>query len=46
MGYMHKFKSISFRYFNAASADKSGKIGEDHDPETHLISSILKSIKI
>ena len=46
MGYMHKFKSISFRYFNAAGADKSGKIGEDHDPETHLISSILKSIKI
>ena len=45
MGYMHKFKSISFRYFNAAGADKSAKIGEDHDPETHLIPSILKSIK-
>ena len=39
---MHKVKSISFRYFNAAGADKSGKLGEDHDPETHLIPSILK----
>ena len=45
VGFQYKFKSISFRYFNAAGADKSGKIGEDHDPETHLIPSILKSIK-
>ena len=45
VGFKYKFKSISFRYFNAAGADKSGKIGEDHDPETHLIPSILKSIK-
>ena len=27
-----KFKIISFRYFNAAGADESGKIGEDHHP--------------
>lgn len=25
------------RYFNAAGADESGEIGEDHEPETHLI---------
>jgi len=25
------------RYFNAAGADPEGEIGEDHDPETHLI---------
>jgi UDP-glucose 4-epimerase len=25
------------RYFNAAGADPDGEIGEDHDPETHLI---------
>jgi UDP-glucose 4-epimerase len=25
------------RYFNAAGADPSGRLGEDHDPETHLI---------
>lgn len=28
---------ISLRYFNAAGADLDGDIGEDHDPETHLI---------
>ena len=32
------------RYFNAAGADKSGQIGEAHDPETHLIPNILNSI--
>ena len=30
-------RSISLRYFNAAGADPEGLIGEDHDPETHLI---------
>ncbi|MBT3405580.1 UDP-glucose 4-epimerase GalE [Candidatus Woesearchaeota archaeon] len=30
------------RYFNAAGADDSGDIGEDHDPETHLIPLILQ----
>jgi len=29
------------RYFNAAGADPAGEIGEDHDPETHLIPLIL-----
>ncbi|QWE24994.1 UDP-glucose 4-epimerase GalE [Polynucleobacter sp. AP-Elch-400A-B2] len=33
----HDIKSISLRYFNAAGADPAGKIGEDHNPETHLI---------
>jgi UDP-glucose 4-epimerase len=31
------------RYFNAAGADKSGIIGEDHNPETHLIPIILQA---
>ncbi len=35
-------KFISLRYFNAAGADLSGLIGEDHRPETHLIPNILK----
>jgi UDP-glucose 4-epimerase len=35
--------SISLRYFNAAGADPSGKLGEKHDPETHLIPNILRS---
>ena len=29
--------SAAFRYFNAAGAAADGSIGEDHDPETHLI---------
>lgn len=33
---------ISLRYFNAAGAHYSGKIGEDHAPETHLIPLILQ----
>ena len=34
---------ISLRYFNAAGADTKGDIGEDHNPETHLIPIILQS---
>jgi UDP-glucose 4-epimerase len=30
------------RYFNVAGADPSGLIGEDHDPETHLIPIVLQ----
>ncbi|WP_281883719.1 UDP-glucose 4-epimerase GalE [Paenibacillus sp. YYML68] len=35
-------KYVSLRYFNAAGAHASGQIGEDHDPETHLIPIILQ----
>lgn len=35
-------KYISLRYFNAAGADPGGELGEDHDPETHLIPLVLK----
>ncbi len=34
-------KSVALRYFNVAGAHKSGKIGEDHTPETHLIPIVL-----
>ncbi len=34
-------KSVRFRYFNAAGADPNGKLGEDHNPETHLIPLVL-----
>lgn len=34
-------KSVRFRYFNAAGADPSGQLGEDHTPETHLIPLVL-----
>lgn len=33
----HGLRSVALRYFNAAGADPDGEIGEDHDPETHLI---------
>jgi len=33
----------ALRYFNAAGADPEGEIGEDHDPETHLIPRVLRA---
>lgn len=33
---------VSLRYFNAAGADATGDIGEDHSPETHLIPLVLQ----
>ncbi|HUS93537.1 MAG TPA: UDP-glucose 4-epimerase GalE [Phycisphaerae bacterium] len=33
---------VSLRYFNVAGADPGGGIGEDHDPETHLIPLVLQ----
>lgn len=36
---------VSLRYFNAAGADPGARIGERHDPETHLIPLVLKTAK-
>jgi UDP-arabinose 4-epimerase len=33
----------ALRYFNAAGADPDGELGEDHDPETHLIPLAIRS---
>jgi UDP-glucose 4-epimerase len=38
----YRIKYISLRYFNVAGAHISGKIGEDHSPETHLIPLVLQ----
>ena len=38
----HGVNFVSLRYFNACGAHKSGKIGEDHSPETHLIPIVLQ----
>ncbi|CAG8519815.1 7597_t:CDS:1 [Diversispora eburnea] len=38
----HGIKYVCLRYFNACGAHESGKIGEEHDPETHLIPLILQ----
>lgn len=36
-------KSIRLRYFNVAGSDEKIRIGEWHEPETHLIPNIIKS---
>ncbi|HAG84700.1 MAG TPA: UDP-glucose 4-epimerase GalE [Cyanobacteria bacterium UBA12227] len=37
----YNLKSVCFRYFNAAGADPTGLLGEDHTPETHLIPLVI-----
>jgi len=39
----HGIHYVSLRYFNVAGARSSGEIGEDHNPETHLIPIILEA---
>ena len=39
----YDIKYTALRYFNATGAHISGKIGEDHNPETHLIPIILQA---
>jgi UDP-arabinose 4-epimerase len=36
-GRAYGLRYAALRYFNAAGADPDGEVGEDHDPETHLI---------
>ncbi|HEY2771595.1 MAG TPA: UDP-glucose 4-epimerase GalE [Solirubrobacteraceae bacterium] len=38
----HGLSAVSLRYFNVAGA--SSGLGEDHDPETHLIPNILRTV--
>ena len=37
----HRLKFAMLRYFNASGADPDNQIGEDHNPETHLIPLVL-----
>src|SRR5689334_3513450 len=39
----HGIRSIALRYFNIAGADLQTEIGENHDPETHLIPSVIQA---
>jgi len=39
----YDFPSVCLRYFNAAGADPEGRLGEDHNPETHLIPLVLQT---
>ena len=41
---IHGLTSVSLRYFNASGADPEGQLGEEHDPETHLIPLVLRAI--
>jgi UDP-arabinose 4-epimerase len=40
-GVCHGLRWAALRYFNAAGADPDGTIGEDHDPESHLIPLVI-----
>jgi len=40
-GLAYGLQSVALRYFNAAGADPSGRVGERHSPETHLIPLVL-----
>ncbi len=45
-GKAYHLKSVSLRYFNVVGCDSIGRIGECHEPETHLIPNILKNNNI
>ncbi|WP_027176669.1 UDP-glucose 4-epimerase GalE [Desulfovibrio aminophilus] len=39
----HGIANLRLRYFNAAGADPDAELGEEHDPETHLIPLVLRA---
>jgi UDP-glucose 4-epimerase len=41
---IHGLRSACLRYFNAAGSDPEGRLGEDHDPETHLIPLAIDAV--
>lgn len=43
-GAAHGISHVIFRYFNVAGADPEGEIGEQHQPETHLIPLMLDAV--
>lgn len=42
-GVAYGLRGVALRYFNAAGADLNGELGEEHDPETHLIPLVIKA---
>jgi UDP-glucose 4-epimerase len=38
-------RSVALRYFNACGAEPSVGLGEEHEPETHLIPLLLRALK-
>ena len=43
-GASHGLNHVIFRYFNVAGCDPEGEVGEQHDPETHLIPLMLDAV--
>lgn len=41
---IHGLTSVALRYFNASGADPGGHLGEEHEPETHLIPLLFRAI--
>lgn len=41
---IHGLRSVCLRYFNACGADPAGGLGEEHDPETHLLPLMLRAV--
>jgi UDP-glucose 4-epimerase len=42
---LRDFRSIALRYFNACGADPDSGLGEEHEPETHLIPLLFRAIE-
>jgi UDP-glucose-4-epimerase GalE len=42
---IHQLTSVCLRYFNASGADPDAALGEEHEPETHLIPLVLRAVK-
>ena len=41
---IHHLTSVCLRYFNASGGDPDGQLGEEHEPETHLIPLLLRAV--
>lgn len=41
---VYGLNSVALRYFNASGASLDGEMGENHDPESHIIPNIMKAI--
>jgi UDP-glucose 4-epimerase len=41
---IHHVTSAALRYFNASGCDPEGRLGEEHEPETHLIPLLLRAV--
>jgi UDP-glucose-4-epimerase GalE len=41
---IHNLSSVCLRYFNASGADPEGRLGEEHQPETHLIPLLFQAV--